>query len=316
VLENGVKKFGDPNRLPPIDKENIEYTSDRYGPLTAVKRAYQIPDDDSKCLAWLVTLEVTFSDHYQQNAFHRDLIGVLGRDLMWSEYAISYDRVLNSTKVYPELLQKLTGGFDDAVCKIPKDARILDLGAGTGNLAHQLIKCGENRVIFAAENNRIMLESLRSKCHKFLRNDAERGGVIAFKQDITSLFGLEDEFFDFAIMNNVLYSIPDAESCLKEACRVLKPGGELRLTGPRKDTKLRILFDRIEKDLKNNGKFDELEADYRRVREINELKLRPMLFRWSTEEVEKMILGAGFSNILYSSEELYAGQAMFICAVK
>jgi hypothetical protein len=29
-----------------------------------------------------------------------------------------------------------------------------------------------------------------------------------------------------------------------------------------------------------------------------------------------MIIGAGFSGILHSSEDLYAGQSMFICAVK
>jgi hypothetical protein len=46
------------------------------------------------------------------------------------------------------------------------------------------------------------------------------------------------------------------------------------------------------------------------------LKLRPMLHRWSTEEVKQMIIGAGFSRILRSSEDLYAGQSMFICAVK
>jgi ubiquinone/menaquinone biosynthesis C-methylase UbiE len=317
VLDHGVKVFGDANRLPPIDVEPIEYTSQRYGKIKAVKRAYQIPDDSSACLAWLITLDLKFADPHQQATYHRDLIRVLGLDLMWSEYAVSYDRVLNGTKVYPQLLDRLVGDGSNSVRKIPEDAYILDMGAGTGNLAYKLITTGRNRVIFAAENNRIMLEFLRSKCRPFLRADpSDGGGVIAFKQDITSLYGLDNDYFDFAILNNVLYAVQDAESCLNEAYRVLKPGGQLRLSGPRKDTNLDVLFDCIARELKEAGTFAELEADYKQVLQINELKLRPMLYRWSRKDVEDMLLAAKFSKIVHSSEDIYAGQSMFVCAVK
>jgi ubiquinone/menaquinone biosynthesis C-methylase UbiE len=317
VLDHGVKEFGDPDNLPTIDVEKIEYTSIRYGKLSATKRAYQVPNDNGACMAWLVTLGLKFADNDQAPAFHRDLIRLLAMDLMWSEYAMSYDRVLNSTRVYPELLDKLIGGHD-GVRLIPRDARILDLGAGTGNLAHKLITSGRDRLIFAAENNRTMLGLLRLKCSDFMRNDEEGGGIIARKQDITSLYGLDDNSFDFVILNNVLYAVHDADACLKEAYRVLKPGGELRLSGPRKDTKLSVLFSRILEELKESDNFQELEPDYRRVWQINELKLGPMLYRWSTQEVEEMLLGPeiGFSKILHSSDDIYAGQSMLVCAVK
>jgi ubiquinone/menaquinone biosynthesis C-methylase UbiE len=315
VLDHGIKKFGDANASPTIDVEPIAYTSRRYGKLTAIKRAYQIPDDTGACLAWLVTLDLKFAEQSKQVAFNQDLIRLLGLDLMWSEYALSYDRVLNATKVYPELLSKFMGGYDD-VPAIPEDARILDLGAGTGNMALQIITSGRDRVIFAVENNRVMLQLLGTKCKKFLRTDVEGGGIIALKQDATSLFGLDDNYFDYVIANNVLYSIEDVEACLSEVCRVLKPGGEFRLSGPRKDTKLPILFERIRKDLKDANKFEELEPDFRRILEINELRLRPMLHRWSTDDVKQMLLNAGFSKILHASEDIYAGQSMFIAAVK
>ncbi|MCI0737357.1 MAG: TIR domain-containing protein [Beijerinckiaceae bacterium] len=315
VLDHGVKAFGDTNELPPIDVETIEYASLRYGQLTAIKRAYQIPDDNRACMAWLVTLDVKFSDEKQHAAYQRDLIRALGLDLMWTEYAVVYDRLLSNSRVYSELLDKFIGGYD-GVRTIPEVATILDLGAGTGNFAHRLITAGRDRVIFAVENNRLMLEMLRAKCQKFLRADALAGGIITIKQDITSLFGLEDDYFDFVTLNNVLYSVQDADSCLAECCRVLKPGGELRLSGPRQDTNLKILFDRIAADLRGNGTFDELQSDYYQALQINELKLRPMLYRWTTKDVEKMLRNAGFSAILHSSEDVYAGQAMYICAVK
>src|SRR5262249_15820647 len=39
VLDHGVRRFGDANALPPVDVEPIAYTSQRYGKLTATKRA-------------------------------------------------------------------------------------------------------------------------------------------------------------------------------------------------------------------------------------------------------------------------------------
>jgi ubiquinone/menaquinone biosynthesis C-methylase UbiE len=315
VLDHGVKAFGDTNELPTIDVETIQYTSQRYGKLTAKKRAYQIPDDNHACLAWLVTLDVKFADTKQHATYQRDLIRVLGLDLMWTEYAVGYDRVLTNSRVYPELLDKFIGGYD-GVRMIPDGAKILDLGAGTGNFAERLITKGPGRVIVAVENNRLMLELLRGKCQKYLRTDPSEGGIFPIKQDITSLFGLEDNEFDFVTLNNVLYAVQDAESCLKECCRVLKPGGELRLSGPRQDTNLKLLFDRIGADLKETGKFEELQADYYQAYQINELKLRPMLYRWTTKEIEEMLLKAGFKAIIHSSEDVYAGQSMFVCAVK
>jgi SAM-dependent methyltransferase len=315
VLDHGVRAFGDPTNLPVIDVEPITFNSQRYGALMATKRAYQIPDDAGACLAWLVTLDVRFEDPRQEAIYKQDLIRVLGADIMWSEYAVSYDRVLNSTLVYPALLETLIGGTE-GLARIPEDARILDLGAGTGNLSQRLITKGRDRVVFAAENNRIMLEFLRSKCHKFLRNDPTAGGVIAFKQDITSLFGLEDAYFDFAILNNVLYAVQDAAACLEEVYRVLKPGGELRLSGPRKDTNLDVLFEQIQLELKEANKFDELAPDYNHVVQINKMRLAPWLYRWTTKDVEDMIRQARFAEILYSSEKVYAGQSMLIYAKK
>jgi hypothetical protein len=68
--------------------------------------------------------------------------------------------------------------------------------------------------------------------------------------------------------------------------------------------------------LKEANKFTELESDLRHILEINELRLRPWLYRWSTKDVEEMLLKAGFSKILHASEDIYAGQSMFIAAVK
>jgi ubiquinone/menaquinone biosynthesis C-methylase UbiE len=65
------------------------------------------------------------------------------------------------------------------------------------------------------------------------------------------LYGLSDGFFDYVILNNVLYSLEDAAvgACLSEVNRVLKPGGEVRISGPQKSTKLSKVLEQIKKDL-------------------------------------------------------------------
>jgi hypothetical protein len=130
VLKHGEEAFSPERALPNIDVEEIRYTSRRYGPLVATKRAYQIPDDDGSCLGWLTTLEPAFADDAKTEEFHLDTIHTMQMDLVWSEYSLSYDSVLLNTLVYPELLESLVGERGP-IPEVPHGAVVLDLGAGT-----------------------------------------------------------------------------------------------------------------------------------------------------------------------------------------
>jgi ubiquinone/menaquinone biosynthesis C-methylase UbiE len=316
VFDHGSKVFSDEHRLPLIDKEPIEFSSTRYGKIRAIKRAYQIPDDEGNCLAWLATLDLNFADSFEEK-YTSELIRLLGLDQLWTEYATSYDRVLLNTRVYPELITLLAGIWGDVgPQRLKQDAIILDLGAGTGNISKLLIEESPQRTIFAVEQNRAMLDRLRCKCSRYASEIKQGPGVVVVRQDVTSLYGFEEECCDCVIISNVLYSIAGYRSCLEEAFRVLKPGGELRLSEPRSDTSLDVLFERISADLKDAGKYEELEPDYLRVREINYFRLRPMLNRWTIEEMKLELRKARFSEVTYASTEVYAGQSMLICAVK
>jgi SAM-dependent methyltransferase len=71
---------------------------------------------------------------------------------------------------------------------------VLDLGAGTGNATSLLAEREAHRLVVAIDNNPVMLSMLRDKCAPFLREDAQGPGVIAIKQDISSLYGLDVAF--------------------------------------------------------------------------------------------------------------------------
>jgi len=314
VLDHGEKVFADPDKLPPVDVEDVVYTSLRYGRIEAIKRAYQIPDDNGECLAWLITMELNFTNPKEKSRYRYELLRIIGLDQLWSEYAISYDRILTNTRVYRDLINYMLGN-SGPLAPIDSDAKILDLGASTGNISLRLMDGTSNLTVFALDSNRVMLEFLRDKCRGLLREDDHGPGIIAIKQDVTSLFGLPKDYFDCIIANNVFYALADPEASLEACLRVLKPGGELRMSGPRKDTDLDILFNRIRSDLKNAGKFKEYQTDFDHVEQINRFRLKTMLHRWSTQDFCTLLEEAGFQDI-HSSEKVYAGQSMLITAPK
>ncbi len=320
ILDQGATEFNNTKR-PPIHVEPIEYTSPRYGKIHAIKRAYQIPKDAEETQGWLVILEVKFDDLPTTYRFKRDVYETLRLDLTWSEYAMSYDRVLLASRVYHELIEHILGeqvprGGQGELTRLPPRSRILDLGAGTGNLSLHLAKQQRGHTIFAVENNRMMLDLLRDKCHDHLRSDALGPGILAIKQDVNTLFGLPGNAFDFAILNNVAYSLEDPVKCFKEVWDSLKIGGEIRVSGPQKSTNLEKLFARIAADLDAAKRMTELNLEFEQVRQINQTILRPILFRWTVDDMKKMLLDAGFSSISYHSENAYGGQAMIVCAKK
>jgi ubiquinone/menaquinone biosynthesis C-methylase UbiE len=314
VLDHGTKTFSDKDNLPWIDVEDVQFTSDRYGQFTAVKRAYQIPGDGGENLAWLVTFELKFDDTELHMKFHRDLAQVLSLEQLWSEYALSYDAVLNNSKVYPELLDTMIGDLGP-LSPIPSDAKILDLGAGTGNLALKLMAGANRRLVVALEKNRTMLNRLQARCGAFIRDDDLEPGIIARRQDALNLHGLDTDYFDTVVLNNVLYSIENADDCLKAVRRILKPGGDVRISGPKQDSNPDKLFAQIRKELEEAGKFEQLRDDFLHVYEINRFRLRRMLHRWETSDVARLLENAGFS-VTESSEEVYAGQSMLVSAIK
>jgi ubiquinone/menaquinone biosynthesis C-methylase UbiE len=251
--------------------------------------------------------------------YQADMFSALRKDLIWSEYALCYDKVLNNSLIYPVLINTLLGHHNPGPAPIPEGTVVLDLGAGTGNLTCLLAERSAHRLVVSVDSNSVMLNVLRQKCEPFLREDAQGPGVIAIKQDISSLYGLNDGFFDYVVLNNVLYSLEAdaAKACLEEVYRVLKPGGELRFSEPQRGNKLSKVLDQIGLDLKRNNRYREIEKAYLKVRQINEFSLAPMLHRWSLEEIQETLRREiGFTEITYATDDVYAGQSMLVCAQK
>lgn len=132
-------------------------------------------------------------------------------DATWGRaFAALYDRGLKATEegglrqMRRELLTQASG-------------RTIDLGAGTGvNLDLFPEAVGE---LVMAEPDPHMLKQLRAKA-------AGRGGVEVVGASAQEL-PFADDSFDTAVFTLVLCTVPDPETALREAARVLRPGGKL-----------------------------------------------------------------------------------------
>jgi len=99
----------------------------------------------------------------------------------------------------------------------PRDARVLDLGAGTGDLSEAFRRAGAQQVV-SLDVSGPMLVRAREKY------GAER---IDWLQGDALHLPFPDESFDAVASAFVLRNLPDLAASLEEMTRVLRPGGRL-----------------------------------------------------------------------------------------
>lgn len=307
IIKRGKKIFKDPANYPMVDFEDIYYNSLKYGPIVAHKIAAQVRDDQGKYTGWVITLDLDFQFKHGSKRYFNDLRKRLEENMIWTEYAMSYDRLLEATDTYPVLINQM-------VDKIPDNSLVLDLGAGTGNATKRLLD--SNKRVLAVDNNDAMLDILRNKCSHYLATLPDQSKLIIIKQNCENLAGIEGDQFDVVLLNNVLYSLGDPEACLKEVSRILKWGGEIRISGPKKDTNIDTLFNCFKSELINKDKFDELRNDYDHVYKIHHKEsMVENLYRFDSEKIQDMLKKLGF-KITHLQNDVYAGQGMIIFAKK
>lgn len=102
---------------------------------------------------------------------------------------------------------------------LTKGAKVLDVGCGTGEHLHRAVDMGLQA--FGLEPAPAMLEVARRNVPK-----------ADIKQGVATELPYADASFDLVIMVEVLRYLdrPDTEQALREARRVLKPGGQLFVT--------------------------------------------------------------------------------------
>ena len=141
-------------------------------------------------------------------------------EVVFAKYAGAYDQVLSELPNYQEVIERH--------CEFitPSDKlKVLDLGAGTGNLTIKLLEKGA--CVTAVDRSNEMIRVLRRKCSTYQRN------LKTYTIDASNLSFFESNSFDVVNILLVLFAIEEPENVLREAFRVLRPGGKLVMTEPK-----------------------------------------------------------------------------------
>lgn len=133
---------------------------------------------------------------------------------------------------------------------------------------------------------------------------------VHFLLDFSRPLPFPDESFDGVFCEHVLehFSIEDGQRLAREICRILRPGGCLRIVVPDAELILRRYFDAPVEMVAKRGDGDqspmEVVNSYFRQRYEHQF-----LYDWAT--MERMLLGAGFARIF----RVTSGQGQFCASI-
>jgi ubiquinone/menaquinone biosynthesis C-methylase UbiE len=227
-------------------------------------------------------------------------------ELAWRRYAISYDRVLLEMPYYQEVLARHVAALSRSDV-----TDVLDVGAGTGNVSLPLVASG--RRVTAVDISRPMLDRLRAK-------SARGAGVLTIAEGDAQALALGDATFDGINALLTFYDMEDPRRALENAIRMLRAGGTLVVTEPKRTFDLQVILGEVERVLRSRSLRSALAEDWRRVRDAN-LELDPSPGRKSPrtgrlfiEDLHALLLEQGFEAA--APRDSHLGQCATVVARK
>lgn len=306
VRKRSNEKFP-PGRDPLVDIETLVYESTDYGVIVFEKIAGQILGDNGQLKAWCINLNI--SSVQKKSSLWRNVESNLSRDLNWSRYAISYDKVIAKFPDYQQLV-------DMVVKKVGPALRCADLGCGTGNVTLRLLTDNIYTTVLAVDKNESMLDALQKKIDASSDKDRFKERTTLYKGDITTCLREQSSCsLDACIMLNVIFALQDPASALAEVYRVLSTGGILSLSTSHHETDIDALFNQVKAGLVEQHHWsDATEVAWKGAYERN-VAMKDLIQRDSKEDILNYVTTAGFVVEEYHENE-YVNCVVVIKAVK
>jgi demethylmenaquinone methyltransferase/2-methoxy-6-polyprenyl-1,4-benzoquinol methylase len=215
-----------------------------------------------------------------------------------------------------DLMNRLMTAGQDVIARhavldragLPRGGRLLDLGAGTGDLALATLQRDPTARVIAAD---FTLEMMRVGKERPLA--AQVGGRLEWCAADATRLPFHDDSFDAVVSGYLLRNVIDLPRSLSEQRRVLKPGGwmvALDTTPPPENWLAPFIRFHLHTIIPTLGGLLTGEGDaYRYLPESTEHFLPP-------ERMAARLLGAGFSSVgyqrrLFGVMAVYWGQKAF-----
>ncbi|MBC7541800.1 MAG: class I SAM-dependent methyltransferase [Candidatus Sericytochromatia bacterium] len=134
----------------------------------------------------------------------------------WDRYADEYDNMAAVNNAYQDLVVFVTGTA--LAANLPDAARVMEIGAGTGNFCLSLAEQRPDLAIHAVDLNPTMLAHLMAKAHH------RAMAVTAQQFDLTTPWPWQAHW-DMILAVHAVMHLPDPHRALEQAFSALRPGG-------------------------------------------------------------------------------------------
>jgi len=221
-------------------------------------------------------------------------------DVWESNYLDAYDAVLLNSDIYLEVLNR-------HLKALSAGSRVLDSGAGTGNLTLALLEQG--KTVYAVDKGKKPLDILKRKC------GCHRATLHRLRLDACCL-PFRDACFDGVNSMFTIHFVDDFFEYLREHYRVLEEKGLLMLSWRVSGENMEQVVSSYEGSLRRRGLYKALEKEMDMVREGIFGGVGPgVKHNLGPREVHDMLEKLGFRSVVRIPNP-YFGQCFSVLARK
>jgi len=219
----------------------------------------------------------------------------------WKHHFRYYDLFQMNREAY-------IGTLNFHLTKLKKYHKILDSGAGSGNLTLGLLKKGHK--VSSIDFNKFALKILRNKCKEYKNNL-----VVKFSDVQKIFFGMNS--FDGVASMFVIPFVENNQKYLSEIYRVLKKKGKFSISAwaPVKDIHYGII-ELQRRELESKGLLPRYKKEWKYAMESAKDAEKQVLKGNNLNILKKLLKETGFKKIKVFNKNPYGKYAYFITCIK